>query len=81
MAEDMNSPVCSKLVLSRAWRLSGVQEHTAFSLGCPGLGVCLLVERCSYLFQDMKRKDNDCAKGTYIPYRIWDLGLSMLERI
>lgn len=80
MAEDKNSPVYSELVLSRAWRLSGMQEHSALSLGCPGLGVCLLVERCSYLFQDMKCREDDCAKGAYIP-RIWDLGLSMLERI
>lgn len=75
MAEDKNSPVYSKLILSRAWRLSGMQEHTAFSLRCPGLGICLLVERCNYLFQDMKRKDNDWAKGTYIPYGIQDMGL------
>lgn len=47
---------------------SGVQEHTASSLECPGLGVCLLIERCSYFFKT--REKNYCAKVAYIPYRI-----------
>lgn len=54
MAEDKHSPVYSKWVLSWIWRLSGMQEHSAVSLESPGLGVCLLFERCSYLFQDTR---------------------------
>lgn len=31
-----------------------MQEHSAVSWESPGLGVCLLVEKCSYLFQDTR---------------------------